>query len=864
MLGVNNVFKRLPITCLVGTTLLLTPLFSYAACGTGDVGGTVYLELPIKANSSGQESNEYGSRQTDNEAGLANIDVKVIDKNGAVQSATTDSTGAWSVTAPAFPVRVEFSPSTHLFSGPVGTQSKTSVQFLTSSNCNVDMGLQYPEDHSQMLPRLAISNYIAGTGVNETEPALSSYLYDANASYQGQSMAAVSEIGSVWGLAWQANKKRLFGATVLKRHVGIRDGLGYVYVFDQSQHPAGSLVSSFNLQGVAPTNGGAAIDLGSVCRDATCANQAGNTGVASDYVLPDDRTQPSVDLDAFFKVGRVGFGDADMEPYSNTLWLINAYQKALISVDASNNDPKALPGVVKQYPLADLAGLPACQGGELHPWGLGFNRGVGYMGLSCDATSSKNSGDLHAYIVSFDPQNASAGLSPVYDFTLNYQRDFDSYAGMFKPWFLPSSSAEISWLYSGQMHVSYPQGVISDIDFDENGNLYTEVMDIFGMQQGHDQLPPLSQASGSTFRGVALGDLLKICNTSSGYRIEGTAECPASALVASAVGPGGNGEFFNDHSADSNPESALGSLVLIKGARELVSVMVDPHDPSAPMADDRFIYTQGFTSFGLEAGNILRWHTTAYNAPGRFGKAAGVGDIELLSDPAPIEVGNRVWIDTDADGIQDPDEAGIDGVTVKLTCSNSSTQSATVTTANGGEYLFSTASNADFMNEGESCVLSVDPTQAALSTYVSTKQNANGLSDNAPNTDLQDSDAINNKGIAEIAFTVTNAGENNHTLDFGFTTAPETDVSLTKSLNKTTAKRGEQVIYTLTVTNDSKTVDASQLEVTDLVPSGLSYISDDGLSVYGADVYDEASGVWKVGDLPAAGSKTLNITVEVN
>ena len=27
------------------------------------------------------------------------------------------------------------------------------------------------------------------------------------------------------------------------------------------------------------------------------------------------------------------------------------------------------------------------------------------------------------------------------------------------------------------------------------------------------------------------------------------------------------------------------------------------------------------------------------------GKGTGLGDIELLADPAPIEIGNRVWLD---------------------------------------------------------------------------------------------------------------------------------------------------------------------------------------------------------------------------
>lgn len=862
MFSAKTEWLQLSLIGLSSSVLLFAPTLSYAACGTQDVGGSAYLELPIKAYSSGQDANEYGTRQTDNELGVAGITVKVTDSSGSTQSLTTDSLGAWSLATPNFPVRVEYLPSAQLFSGPMGAQSKSSVQFISAATCNVDLGLQYPEDYSQTVPRLALPSYVGGSGVTETESAVSSYLYDANSSYGGQAIAAISEVGSLWGLAWQPSKKRLFGASVLKRHVGLKDGLGYVYVFDQQNLP-GSLVKQFNLQGISPANGGAAIDFGSVCRDASCASAVGNTGIANDYVLPDDRAQPSIDLDAFFKVGRVGLGDADMQPNSNKLWLINVYQKALITVDVSADNPAALPGTINQYPFASLAGTPSCTGGELRPWALGFNHGVGYVGFSCDATISQSTSDLHAYIASFDPENISAGLSPVYDFALNYQRD-TNYYGLFKPWLLPSSP--LSPVFGSEMHVNYPQGVLSDIGFDEKGNIYTEVMDVFGLQQGHDQLPPISQATNPTFRGVALGDLLKICQTASGYRIEGTAECPASAYVAASVGPGGNGEFFNDHSADSNPESALGGLALLKGSGELVSVVVDPHDPAAPLADDRFIYTQGFSAFSLDNGAINRWHTTAYSplGQGRFGKSAGVGDLELLTDPAPIEVGNRVWLDTDADGIQDPDEAGLDSVDVQLQCSKDAKQTATVTTSNGGEYLFSNASNADFMNEGENCTLQIAANQTPLNGYDVTVQNAAGQTDNNPNTDLHDSDALEQVGVAELSFVVGNSGENNHSLDFGFKIAPLTDLALTKTLNKNAAKRGEQVMYTLTVSNESKLTAATNVAVKDLLPAGLSYSSDDGVSIYGSDVYDETTGIWQVGDLPAGSSKVLNITVQVH
>ena len=62
-----------------------------------------------------------------------------------------------------------------------------------------------------------------------------------------------------------------------------------------------------------------------------------------------------------------------------------------------------------------------------------------------------------------------------------------------------------------------------------------------------------------------------------------------------------------------------------------------------------------------------------------------MGDVELLSDPAPIEIGNRVWSDLNNNGVQDPDEAGIAGIVVSL-----QTISGTITTTTNisGTYYF--------------------------------------------------------------------------------------------------------------------------------------------------------------------------------
>ena len=68
-------------------------------------------------------------------------------------------------------------------------------------------------------------------------------------------------------------------------------------------------------------------------------------------------------------------------------------------------------------------------------------------------------------------------------------------------------------------------------------------------------------------------------------------------------------------------------------------------------------------------------------------------------------------------------------------------------------------------------------------------------------------------------------------------------------------------IYALSILNESDNP-ASAVQVKDVLPAGLVYVSDDGQTVYGKDVFDEAAGLWNVENLAGKQTKTLHITVK--
>ena len=79
-------------------------------------------------------------------------------------------------------------------------------------------------------------------------------------------------------------------------------------------------------------------------------------------------------------------------------------------------------------------------------------------------------------------------------------------------------------------------------------------------------------------------------------------------------------------------------------------------------------------------------------AASTFDKSNGLGDLEAVCLPPSLQIGNRVWLDTNSDGIQDPGEDPLANVTVSLYAAGAtpgvSTPLATTTTNSLGEYYF--------------------------------------------------------------------------------------------------------------------------------------------------------------------------------
>jgi hypothetical protein len=221
-------------------------------------------------------------------------------------------------------------------------------------------------------------------------------------------------------------------------------------------------------------------------------------------------------------------------------------------------------------------------------------------------------------------------------------------------------------------------------------------------------------------------------------------------------------DFYNNRTVASNPNNPT------------------PANPGA--ADDNQDSNgtgnaPGATGAGTYKGAVL-YNPSVFN----WGKANGMGDVELLTDAAPIEIGNRVWRDVDGDGIQDAGEEAIAGVTVELRTEGGVLVATAVTNANGN-YVFSSDPNRTSTTSsrfnlalvyGGNYKVRIPNTsggskQTSLGTNRLTK--ADQTSGSAGFNDERDSDGrlVEGQTYSETAvFALGDAGENNHSYDFGF------------------------------------------------------------------------------------------------
>ena len=333
---------------------------------------------------------------------------------------------------------------------------------------------------------------------------------------------------------------------------------------------------------------------------------------------------------------------------------------------------------------------------DYRPWGIGIEKGKIYVGLVCSAETSGMADDLTASV--FELQSNS--FTEVLSFPLDYDRSFGS-RGPNNPelsaaWNAWSDDASYA-TWDGNFgltfaNLSHSQPILSDIDFDSEGNMILGFLDRGSHQVGYANYTPTNGSTALEFA-FSAGDVLKACRNGGQWLIEGNPSCPQNYTgISGHIGHQGinGGEYFGeDHATvgtagDVHDETHWGGIVFLKNTNQLVNTAMDP----------RFnLNAGGLTWYDNDTGGYVQGYEVYGNTnangtePQFFGKANGLGDVELLCEPAPLEIGNYVWCDSIQNGIQDACERGIDSILVQLYDRNGILVGQD-STSNSGQYYF--------------------------------------------------------------------------------------------------------------------------------------------------------------------------------
>ena len=781
-------------------TLFLSFLFSIVS-SDAQISGFVFRDY----NANGKKDNTSSF----NENGVKGIIVTAFKSDGAIiASFKTATTGLYAipVSGTAYNnilgsntgfvvagtgVRVEFSGlEAGDYPAVIGADNKGNVQFAKAPASNINFAVSYPADYAQPDPRLVTSVYRKGDAP-ATEQVLISVDYNAsggNKNYPNISTEGVqSQLGSTYGLAFHRSSNTLFAGSYQKRNTsyGSANSTGAIYKIPNPADNSTSGVSLF-------------VDLNVLYGSNIAGANPHPNGVGTDFKRDDA---------SYGKVGKIAFGDMAVSEDELNLWAINLNDRRLYKIplgtDPYNPVPPTSTSQISSYPVFNICdcnnngSLDLQSDIDARPFALKVYHGKVYIGLICTAESTPTVfSNLTARVFAFDPVTATT--VEVLNFPLNYNRGngntsavpfpngvpagsgyANANAANWRPWndvYTTAATFKWSWYDVAWKEGGYSQAIFSAIDFDDNGNMIIGLRDRFGDMIGDGVYEP-----GGTIimEGDGNGDLIraKLNAVGTGWNF------------VTSEATNGTEFFAGDSFGSLHEETSMGGLTVYHGRDNIISTTMDPENNLS----GGFDWTKPSNGALDRSYEIVRRPGANAFTSTMFAKSNALGEVELLADAAPVEIGNKVWFDLNSDGIQGADENGIANIALELFADFNNDgipdgpAIATTITDASGEWYFNKAnitdgdpgiagnqaglkfgagyiirigkSDWDFTNgNGIGDLLGVKLT----TTNAATGSGAPGLSDN--DAKLTTGSTI----VPQITIKAGMSGQSNHDLDFGF------------------------------------------------------------------------------------------------
>lgn len=720
------------------------PQAQAARTGTGD--GALTVRVVNSVDGSGAYTPAI-------DTGISGAPVVVTDADGHSVSDTTGANGTLNVDLGAlsggqYRVRVSAPPNSGLLPAPAGKGLSSELAFVDVSSgksASPVVGLWNPSEYCQADPTLVTCNLERGDRTGD--PGL--FAFDSSSALGTtppagpySTLTKVGDQGAVFGVGTDRTGNVYMG-TYVKRHT--------------EYGPAGPVNAIYRY------------------------NMNAASGVSPFVTLPGALTAhdasgsiPYIDDDAVYdKVGRQGLGGVKVSGDGSTLYAVDLNNSSLYSVPINGSGTSVTAGTPAAHPIPRPSS--GCVG-QWHPFAVGVRGSRVLVGGICGAETTVNTaapwGDPsqeRGFVYSY--RNGS--FTQIFDFPLNYPRGC---AYIRKAAGGGNCQRQLGGLLSGYWEAwntrdpqssyfsSAPQPMLTNLELTDAGDLVIALRDRYPDMEGtglhrHDSTSVLVYAVGA-------GDLLKACASGAGFALENNGTCGGAtgAQADNGFGPGG-GEFYDNVTELSDAfhdHTGTGATAYLPGYDKLWETRYDPFN-----GDPWHKGVSAFSPGGAPSASIELNGADA-GSDIKFGKGNSLSDLELLCDQAPVQIGNRVWFDTDRDGVQDAGEPAVAGVAVALTdCAGK--QLATTVTDAQGEYYFG---SADGVKPGGCYNVAFDYSKVPANNLPSglTAADLSWTKQNAGSDRCLDSD-VNSAGVASPV-KIRKSGEVNHCVDAGLVGPP--------------------------------------------------------------------------------------------
>ncbi|HLZ63916.1 MAG TPA: SdrD B-like domain-containing protein [Ktedonosporobacter sp.] len=632
-------------------------------------------------------------------------DTKVATATTATDASGKDGQYTLAIPAGTGPVRVEFSgfgpgatdhhlaafyPSEH------GSGADTTVDFVSGDQASntINLALDVPGDYCQQNPNVVTNCYVHDVSLDK--PVLVRFPYNAKGDQPDpatQEVALANQVGTTWGLAYRRSSDSLFAASYMKRQAYF-----------------------------APNGNPGAIYLVSQANSSTPSASATPFVTLSAGTDQHDPNDYYVDGSAYDAVGKTSLGGLALSDDEATLYAMNLFDKSLYSIPLGAAPAAPVAGTPSAVAVPAPADCPDVAT-NFRPFAVTAYEGLVYVGAVCSAETTQKVSDLHAYVFQFDPVSKSFQSAPIFEFGLNYSRGcaITHYDKAFNPDIDPANSVDCTKQFPAAWNpwsptyrafattsnqtqyrtTTYPQPMLTGIVFDK-GDLVLGLRDRYGDQGGPYNPPPsapiptptsstatpTATPEASQYITTSAGDLLRAClnksgDLTAGWTLENNASCGGIMTAGKGDGHGhGGGEYYYQDGFRGFHEFVNdGGLLQLPGLDNVLETVMDPTNNINSGGLHTTSHTDGSM---LSAYQVYPPDASIY----KFAKANGLGSLAAFCQSAPLEIGNRIWLDVHKDNTQDADDPGIAGVTLDL-YDGTGKLIATTKTGPNGEYYFS-------------------------------------------------------------------------------------------------------------------------------------------------------------------------------